>query len=77
MLSNIIKRLGRNFSTEVQKTPTGKSSSAPSAGLTSYIDGQLVTRTAIVLKKQEDIESYVIKTVQSYFRTTYKAGNNR
>jgi len=43
--------------------------------LTYYKDGQLVNRTSITLKKQEDIESYVIKTVQNYFRTTYKQGN--
>lgn len=71
MLRNIMRAVSA-FSTEVQKTtakPTGASSS-----LTSYRDGQLVTRNALTLKKQEDIEAYVIKTVQNYFRTTYKQG---
>jgi hypothetical protein len=72
MFGGLMKQLVRvgNFSTEIQK---GASKSS-SAGLTYYKDGQLVNRTAITLKKQEDIESYVIKTVQNYFRTTYKQG---
>ena len=72
MLRNIIKRFTvlPNFSTEVQKS-SGKTSTS---GLTYYKDGQLVNRTSITLKKQEDIESYVVKTVQNYFRTTYKQG---
>lgn len=45
--------------------------------LTFYRDGQLTTRTAIALKKKEDIEAYVVKTIQNYFRTTYKAGTQR
>lgn len=59
------------FAKEVQKTAvkTGQAS-----GLTYYKDGQLTTRSQIVLKKSEDIESYVIKTIQAYYRTTYKQG---
>ena len=72
MLRNVLKRISL-FSTEVQKTNT-KSSQA--GGLSYYKDGQLVNRTSITLKKQEDIESYVIKTVQNYFRTTYKQGKD-
>ncbi len=70
MLRSILLASSR-FSTEVQKASTKTTSSS---GLTSYRDGQLVNRTALVLKKQEDIEAYVIKTVQNYFRTTYKQG---
>ena len=66
-----LSRLLPRFSTEVQKSTAKPSSS----GLTYYKDGQLVNRTSLTLKKQEDIESYVIKTVQNYFRTTYKQGN--
>lgn len=66
-----LSRLLPRFSTEVQKSSAKPSSS----GLTYYKDGQLVNRTSLTLKKQEDIESYVIKTVQNYFRTTYKQGN--
>lgn len=40
----------------------------------AYIDGQLVTRTHLVLKKSEDIDAYVIKTIRNYFRTTNKQG---
>ena len=75
---NLAKRVAR-FATEVQKsnTKTGSSSST----ITQYKEGQLVNRTALTLKKTEDIEAYVIKTVQNYFRTTYKNGtfhpNNR
>lgn len=71
MLRNIVRAV-TCFSTEVQKS-TAKVSGT-SSGLTSYKDGQLVNRTALTLKKQEDIESYVVKTVQNYFRTTYKQG---
>lgn len=72
MLRNIVKSITR-FSTEVQKSSSKPSSTS---GLTYYKDGQLVNRTAITLKKQEDIESYVVKTVQNYFRTTYKQGTH-
>jgi hypothetical protein len=71
MFRNIVQAMAR-FSSEVQKT-TAKST-ASSAALTSYKDGQLVNRSSLVLKKQEDIEAYVVKTVQNYFRTTYKQG---
>lgn len=70
MLRTLSRFLPR-FSTEVQKSTAKPSSS----GLTYYKDGQLVNHTSLTLKKQEDIESYVIKTVQNYFRTTYKQGN--
>lgn len=61
------------FANEVAKTAVkgGQHSS-----LTFYKDGQLTTRQNIVLKQAEDIESYVIKTVQNYYRSTYKQGNN-
>jgi hypothetical protein len=73
MLSRIVRRLNIfTFANDVQ-TSSAKSNKAASS-LTYYKDGQLTTRTAITLKKQEDIESYVIKTVQNYFRTTYKQG---
>lgn len=42
--------------------------------LTLYQNGELTTRSAVTLKSKEDVESYVIKTVQNYFRTTYKEG---
>jgi hypothetical protein len=70
MWRNILKT-AKYFSTEVQKANAKTSSTA---GLTYYRDGQLVNRTSITLKKEEDIESYVVKTVQNYFRTTYKQG---
>lgn len=73
MLRNIIKRVAL-FSTEVQKSSTKSSGSA--SNITQYKEGQLVNRTSITLKKQEDIEGYVIKTVQNYFRTTYKNGSS-
>ena len=74
MLRNIVRSFANlsQFSTEVQKS--GSKSTGSTSGLTYYKDGQLVNRSALVLKKQEDIESYVIKTVQNYFRTTYKQG---
>jgi hypothetical protein len=76
MLRNFSKLLSNNyrFATEVQKA---SSSSSSGAGLTYYKDGQITTRNALVLKKTEDIEAYVIKTVQNYFRTTYKNGTSK
>jgi hypothetical protein len=50
MLRNIAKQLSKfNFSSEVQKTTTKSTSGAD---LTYYKDGQLTTRSAIILKKQ-------------------------
>lgn len=72
MLSNLIKLVPRfAFAKEVAKAGTA---SGTASNLTYYKDGQLVNRTQIVLKKKEDIESYVVKTIQNYFRTTYKNG---
>lgn len=72
MLSNLTKLIPRfAFAKEVAKTGTA---SGTASNLTYYKDGQLVNRTQIVLKKKEDIEAYVIKTIQNYFRTTYKNG---
>ena len=71
MLRNLIKRLAL-FSSEVHKSSAKSSASAST--ITHYNEGQLVNRRSVTLKKQEDIESYVIKTVQNYFRTTYKNG---
>ena len=74
MLRNFTKLLANNyrFATEVQKA--SKPTTSSGAGLTYYKDGQIATRNALVLKKEEDIEAYVIKTIQNYFRTTYKNG---
>lgn len=71
MLRTLTRMMRLSFAGEVQKSSTSSSS----AGLTFYKDGQLVTRNHLVLKKTEDIESYVIKTIQNYFRTTFKQGN--
>ena len=72
MLRNLAQSMIKfNFAKEVAKS--GKTA-ASGAGLTYYQDGQLVTRNNLVLKKTEDIEAYVIKTIQNYYRTTYKQG---
>ena len=71
MLTNLARRVAQ-FATEVQKSSAKTGSS--STTITQYRDGQLVNRSALTLKKQEDIEAYVVKTVQNYFRTTYKNG---
>lgn len=41
--------------------------------LSYFREGQLVNRSHLVLKKQEDIEGYVMQVLQNYFRTTNKA----
>lgn len=62
-----------NFAKEVAKAGQTTHSGA---GLTYYKDGQLTTRTHLVLKKTQDIEAYVIQTIQNYYRTTYKQGKS-
>jgi len=44
--------------------------------LSVYVEGQIVNRTSLVLKKHEDIEGYVLKMIRNYFRTTNKNGLN-
>lgn len=74
MLRTLAQSLIRfNFAKDVAKA----GATASGQGLTYYKDGQLTTRTHLVLKKTEDIESYVIKTIQEYYRTTYKQGKHK
>ena len=54
-------------STKVEKQQKRKDISA-------YVEGQIVNRNHLALKKEEDIDSYVIKTIRNYFRTTNKNG---
>ena len=62
------------FSAE-EKAVTEKVKAAEKAKpLQRYVDGQLVTRNALTLKKEEDIESYVVTLLKNYFRTTNKGG---
>ena len=61
------KAQGTDVSTKVEKQPKKKDISV-------YIDGQIVNRNQLVLKKDEDIEAYVLKTIRGYFRTTNKQG---
>lgn len=72
-MKQITKILSKyQFASEVQKAVKNING----AGLTYYKEGELVTRQSLVLKKTEDIEAYVIKTIQAYYRTTYKQGIN-
>lgn len=64
------------FSTEEKAVSETVKAPEKQRNLAKYIDGQLVTRSAIILKKEEDIESYVVNLVKNYFRTTNKAGLN-
>jgi hypothetical protein len=59
------------FANDVQ---TNVKADTSAKNLTYYKNGQLTTRTQITLKKTEDVEAYVIKTIQNYFRSTYKQG---
>ncbi|CAD8104499.1 unnamed protein product [Paramecium primaurelia] len=38
-----------------------------------YKDGQLITKNYVQLKKQQDIEGYVLTLVKNYYRTTNKS----
>lgn len=75
-IKSLIRPTIFRFATETQsKAVVDKAKvKADTNRLTLYQNGELTTRTAVTLKSQEDVESYVIKTVQNYFRTTYKDG---
>lgn len=66
------------FATEAKETKALDKAKvkADANRLTFYQNGELTTRSAVTLKSHEDVESYVVKTVQNYFRTTYKDGTN-
>ena len=66
-----------NFAAE-EKAVVSEKVKAPEKHKTlqRYVDGQLVTRNALILKKEEDIESYVVTLLKNYFRTTNKNGLN-
>lgn len=59
MISRFIRRtankaqLGRYFASEVATQEAGD---AAAGGISHYVDGQLVRRNTLVLKKSEDIE---------------------
>ena len=61
------KAQSTEVSTKVEKQQKKKD-------ISLYIDGQIVNRNQLVLKKDEDIEAYVLKTIRNYFRTTNKNG---
>lgn len=61
------------FATEEKAVSQKVNNIKTQQSLQKYVDGQLVTRTAIILKKEEDIESYVLNLVKNYFRTTNRA----
>ena len=56
---------GKEVSKKVEQAKTKKD-------VQFYQNGQLVNRTSLILKKHEDIEAYVVKTIRNYFRTTNK-----
>lgn len=60
--------------TEVQVAKAAKP--AVKKDLTHYVEGQLINRSQLTLKKHEDIEHYVLKLVRGYFRSTNKSGLN-
>jgi acyl carrier protein len=56
------------------QTKVEKKKDAKKKDIQQYIDGALVSRTHLVLKKKEDIDTYVLNMIRNYFRTTNKAG---
>ena len=67
-----------NFAADAKSTEvsTKVEKQAPKRDISVYIDGQIVNRNQLVLKKEEDIDAYVLKTIRNYFRTTNKGGLN-
>lgn len=66
----------RFFSTEAKSLTPHAGAAHPPNSIQYYNEGQLVTRSSIVLKKEEDINGYVLSIVKNYFRTTNKSGLN-
>lgn len=65
----------RFFSTAEAKSLTEKQGQVQTQkGIQFYQDGQLVSRSQLVLKKEEDINSYVLSIIKNYYRTTNKNG---
>ena len=67
--------VSRFFSTAEAKSLTDKPGQVQTQkGIQFYQDGQLVNRSQLVLKKEEDINSYVLSIIKNYYRTTNKNG---
>mmetsp|Transcript_28654 Transcript_28654/g.25629 ORF Transcript_28654/g.25629 Transcript_28654/m.25629 type:complete len:114 (+) Transcript_28654:60-401(+) len=58
---------------KAQEVSTKVDKAAKKRELSVYAEGQIVNRSQLVLKKQEDIEGYVKKLLSGYFRTTNRA----
>lgn len=53
MMISLLRKLPKfTFATEVQKAGTAAKAGQQASNLTTYRDGQLVTRNAVVLKKK-------------------------
>ncbi len=67
----VLYRSARHFSDNQQVTT--KVEEQGTANLTTfYRNGELVTRTALVLRQREQVEEYVLNMVRGYFKTTSK-----
>ena len=53
-----------------------KKKAAPKKDIQFYKEGQMQTRSALVLKKEEDIDEYAVNVVKNYFRCLNKANVN-
>lgn len=58
--------------TEVTKKKVNTDSTNDS--IMQYQNGELIQRTALVLKSKENIEDYVFKLIKDHFRTTFTDG---
>lgn len=64
------------FSAEAEKEITTKQAPKPveQKNITYYLEGELVSKNQLTLKKYEDIEGYVMKLIKDYFRCTNRNG---
>ena len=78
-LSNPFRRMvfrsTHHFSSNVEVTPQVKELATGDL-TTVYKNGELVTRSALVLRQREQVEEYVLNMIRGYFKTTSKAELN-
>lgn len=69
----LVARLNRGFASQSAPAVAQGAKAEGDAGLMKYVNGELVKRTELTLKKTEDIEGFVINIWKDYFRTTNKS----
>lgn len=69
-------KLNKNMfsTTTTEVTKNQKDNQTTKDSIMTYQNGELIQRTALVLKSKENIEDYVFKLIKEHFRTTFTDG---